>query len=248
MNSPRSFDVVLGGEQAGSYAAVLGGWLGIKQRWEVGTPQERAALLAEALRFGAEGLALVQQATTDSSPLVRRRALQLLWTAEQRDGYWLMDNLGTLRGHTKAVSGVILNRQGSAIISCGYDRTIRLWDRATQQMVNKLKDHSDLVTGIALSPDQETLVSSSRDRTVKIWHLPTGELRQTLTGHYGYVNSVAISPDGETIVTGSQDSTIKLWHLPTGAEIRTIKAHTNLVNAVPSVPTAKRSSVAVGTP
>lgn len=238
--APRSFDLVLGGKTTvENTAVVLGGRDAVYRRWSQGSPEERADALVGALKLGAEGLTLVQQATQDHCPVVRRRACQLLWTREKADSYWLMDHLVTLAGHTKAVSGIALHQGGNLMISCGYDRTIRIWERSTGKLLHKCKDHTDLVTAIVLSPDQRTLISASRDRTIRVWDIETGILERTITGHSGYVNSVAITPDGTTIVTGSQDSTIKLWQLSTGTELQTIKAHTNLVNAVALSPDGK---------
>jgi WD40 repeat protein len=50
---------------------------------------------------------------------------------------------GTLRaeltGHTETAYDVAFNPEGSAIFSCGYDGTLKVWDVQTGECVNTLR-------------------------------------------------------------------------------------------------------------
>ncbi len=78
-NHPRADDVVLGDQTPTPvHAGVLGGLLGVKQRLTSPAIEQRIAALAEALKYGEDGLELVVQALKDESGKVRRAALSLL--------------------------------------------------------------------------------------------------------------------------------------------------------------------------
>ncbi len=91
------------------------------------------------------------------------------------------------------------------------DRSIRLWNWASDGELRKLSGHVDYVYSVSFSPDGRTLASASYDETVRLWDVPTGQERAALRGHSGHVLSVAFSADGQTLISGSRDKTIRLW-------------------------------------
>lgn len=145
-----------------------------------------------------------------------------------------LDNglLYTLVPHFEAVNCVAITPNGQTLATASEDRTIKLWNLATQKLLSTLSGHTDGVKSIAISPDGKILASASADSTIKLWDLSTGELLHTLTGHSEWVKSVAISPDGKILVSGGQDKTIKLWKLQTGELLNTLTGHWDEVNAV----------------
>ncbi|ALF53910.1 serine/threonine protein kinase [Nostoc piscinale CENA21] len=138
----------------------------------------------------------------------------------------------TLTGHLNSVRFVIFTPDNKTLISASRDKTIKVWNLATGQLIRTLKGHTEGVSSVAISPNGQILVSGSRDKTIKVWNLATGQLIRTLEGHTEGVSSVAISPDGQILVSGSRDKTIKLWNLATGQLIRTLEGHTDWVSSV----------------
>ena len=61
-------------------------------------------------------------------------------------------------------------------MSCGLDRTIKLWDVVTKLELVSLEIHSKPVSSVSYSPDGLQLVSCSDDKTTKI--TPLGQLVQ----------------------------------------------------------------------
>ena len=111
------------------------------------------------------------------------------------------------------------------------DKTVKLWDAATGELVHTLSGHSHLVKSVAFSPDGRWVASGSDDETVKLWDAATGAEVRTLSGHSYGVNSVAFSPDGRWVACGSDDKMVKLWDAATGELVRTLSGHSHLVNS-----------------
>jgi WD40 repeat protein len=145
----------------------------------------------------------------------------------------------TLAAHTDSVWSVVLSHNGQTLVSASADKTIKVWNLKTSQVIRTLEGHTDIVRTIALSADGQTLVSGSGDQTMKIWNFQTGELMTTLTTDSGPVWSVAISHDGQMMVSGSEDGSIKVWNLYTGKILHTIKAHAGRVFSVAISPDGK---------
>ncbi|HEY9662970.1 MAG TPA: WD40 repeat domain-containing serine/threonine-protein kinase, partial [Allocoleopsis sp.] len=145
----------------------------------------------------------------------------------------------SLTGHTDTVWAIATHPDSNTIASGSFDKTIRLWDLQTGQLIRTFTGHRDAVRSVALSADGKTLVSGSGDKMIKVWDLATGKLRRTLMGHAGPVWTVALSPDAKTIVSGSYDGTIKLWDLNTGKLLHTLPEHYDSVWSVTVSPNGK---------
>jgi WD40 repeat protein len=139
------------------------------------------------------------------------------------------------------VISVAFSPDGTRVLSGGYERTIKLWDAATGELIRTFKGHSDLVSSVAFSPDGGAhVLSGSRDHTIKLWDAATGTLVRTFEGHSEEVTSVAFSPDGAHVLSGSSDATIKLWDIATGALIRTFGGHSTNVSSAAFSPDGGR--------
>ncbi len=144
-----------------------------------------------------------------------------------------------LTGHSKGVNSVAISPDGQTLVSGSDDKTIRVWNLHSGELLRTLRGHSgwviraDGVMSVAISSDEQTLGSGGGDdKTVRVWNLHSGELLRTFKGHKDWVRSVAISPDGNTIISGSDDKTIKVWNLQTGALLHTLARHEGFVISV----------------
>ncbi|MEO7732866.1 MAG: protein kinase [Kofleriaceae bacterium] len=110
------------------------------------------------------------------------------------------------------VGHVAVSPDGRRIAGGLSDRTVRLWDAGTGQVIDVLRGHSDLVMDVAFSPDGSELASASYDKTIRIWDLASKRHR-VLRGHTAPVNWVRWRGPAH-LATGSPDGTVRIWNVP----------------------------------
>lgn len=74
-----------------------------------------------------------------------------------------------IQAHDSNVNGLAFSPDDTRLVSCGRDRTVKLWSVATGDAMLTLGGHDGGVQMVAFSPDGRTLASASSDRTVKLW-------------------------------------------------------------------------------
>src|SRR6476661_6335751 len=138
----------------------------------------------------------------------------------------------TLPGHSSFVNSLAISPDGKILASGSWDKTIKIWDLETTELLGTLTGHSDRVNSVAISYDGKMLVSGSSDETIKFWNLHNGDLLWTLKGHSDNVNAVVFSPDGKILASGSSDATSKVWDVESGKLLRTLSGLNVGVNSV----------------
>ncbi|SNX87558.1 related to MET30 - involved in regulation of sulfur assimilation genes and cell cycle progression [Melanopsichium pennsylvanicum] len=137
-----------------------------------------------------------------------------------------------LTGHTDGIMCLQFNENLAhpafpVVITGSYDRTARIWNLETGEMLRVLEGHTRGVR--CLQFDEAKLITGSMDRTLKIWNWRTGALMRTLEGHTEGI--VCLHFNEDTLASGSADSNIKIWNFRTG-ECYTLRGHRDWVNAV----------------
>ena len=129
----------------------------------------------------------------------------------------------TLKGHAEAVESIAISSDGQTLVSGSWDKTIKIWNLTTSQLMRTLEGHKSSLTCVALSQDGQILVSSSWDKTVKIWDFHTGEVKYTWkiyeSEEFRIVDSLVISPDGQTLYTGTREGSTYFWDVNTAKEL-----------------------------
>ena len=93
-----------------------------------------------------------------------QRIQQLLSQAKQSKSTWLRPLtpsltspggrlLRTLKGHSDSVYAVAVTADGKQAISASRDKTLKLWDLATEEQLRTLKGHSWWVNAVAVMAD-----------------------------------------------------------------------------------------------
>lgn len=142
--------------------------------------------------------------------------------------------------HDAEVWSVTYSPDGKRIATASQDKTAKIWDAATGQLLLTLIGHSGSVNGIVYSPDGKRIATTSDDHTAKVWDADTGEELLTLSGHIDWIYRIAFSPDGTRLITSSNDKTAKVWDASTGQELLTFSNHGSPVFDVAFSPDGKR--------
>ena len=88
-----------------------------------------------------------------------------------------------LSGHSDYVRSVAWSPDGTKLASGSDDKTVRIWEAATDKQLWQLTGHQNRVISVHFSPDGKRLVSGSWDKTVMVWDPSTGEQLCQLKGH-----------------------------------------------------------------
>lgn len=117
----------------------------------------------------------------------------------------------TLEGHNSTVDGIAYSPDGTKLASVSRDRTVKIWDAASGQLLATLVGHRDMVFCVVFSPDGKTLVTAGNDADLRLWDVETWQPKAILKRRGGPVRSLAVSPDGKFLAVGSLN--VQLWHL-----------------------------------
>lgn len=100
------------------------------------------------------------------------------------------------------------------LVSCGQDKTVKMWDIRTGECKRTLTGHTDIVTCIAPYRDR-TFFTGSNDCTIGEWDGTTGKCIRVLKGHKHYVKCLCALAERRVpvIVSGSRDRTIVAWRI-----------------------------------
>ena len=81
-----------------------------------------------------------------------------------------------------SVNGCAFSPDGSTVLTCSHDATLKLWDVPSGECVCTFTGHVGTIYCVAVSPDGATALSGGNDGALKTWSLATGECLLTLEG------------------------------------------------------------------
>ncbi|KAI0807782.1 miller-Dieker lissencephaly protein [Fomes fomentarius] len=127
-------------------------------------------------------------------------------------------------------------RPGAYLATGSRDKTIKLWDTQSGQILRNLAGHDNWVRALVFHPTGKFLLSASDDYTIRVWELSTGRCMKTVQAHGHFVTCLAwgrqapaqsgepsAAPNGSSdakqeaekfvnvVASGSVDQTIKIW-------------------------------------
>ncbi|KAE8620082.1 hypothetical protein XENTR_v10010091 [Xenopus tropicalis] len=110
-----------------------------------------------------------------------------------------------------AVRAVRFNVDGNYCMTCGSDKTLKLWNPHKGTLLKTYSGHGYEVLDTAGSYDNSQMCSCSSDKTVILWDVAQGQVVRKFRGHAGKVNCVQFNEEATVIMSGSIDSSIRCW-------------------------------------
>jgi len=171
-------------------------------------------------------------------------------------------------GHTSEINSAQFSPDGKYIVSASGDKTAKIWEVSSGNLLYDLKGHTDYVRLAEFSPDGRYIVtaSASNDET-KIWEVSSGKLLQDLKGYTNQGTSAEFSPNGKIIVSerdftdaifevspqvtsaefspdgkyivSARDNTAKIWEVSSGKLLFDLKGHTSEISSAEISPDGK---------
>jgi serine/threonine protein kinase len=144
-------------------------------------------------------------------------------------------------GHTGAIENVAFTPDGTRLVTVSQDKTARVWDVPTGQVLKTLTGATDAIRGLAVLPDNRRAVTAGWGGSVRLWDLDEGVEIRRYVGHKGQVWWAACDADGKRLLTTGEDRTIRLWDIESGAELKKLTGHLDIVTAAVFLPDGRRA-------
>ncbi len=118
--------------------------------------------------------------------------------------------------HSNWITNLEFSRDGTRLVTTGWDPTARIWDARTGRLLIAPLRHRGRISGASLSADGRLVATASFDRTARVWDSTTGEAITPPLRHTGVMLTAVLTPDGQSVITGSEleGETLRLWRLP----------------------------------
>ena len=142
----------------------------------------------------------------------------------------------SLRGHENLIEMVAFAADGRTVISCGWDKQVRLWEvgqggDAWDEQVASLP-HSTHLFSTAITPNGKYLAVGGVGGFT-IWEKKADSGWEKRLEHLGVTHRcVAAASDNRTLAVGGADGTIRLWDVVSLKEIRVLTGFTDEVRSV----------------
>jgi WD40 repeat protein len=120
-----------------------------------------------------------------------------------------------LAGHTEAVWGIAFSPNSRRLVSCGDDRTVRIWDVSLSKECSSSTSGEAAYQSAAVSPDGKTLALGGGNG-VRLRALDDAKDIGRFQISEEYVTCVRFSPNGQLLAVSSRSGRVTLYEMSSG--------------------------------
>ena len=125
------------------------------------------------------------------------------------------------------------------LVSCsGFkDKTIKIWNSKTFELIKELAAHTNAIFHIDISISNGNLLSGSYDKSVKLWRIETGELLKSIQFEHPIYFVKMLNDDLMAVGIGNNvKGEIVLYNLSKSSIVKIISAHSSNVYRLKLLP------------
>ncbi|RHY80931.1 hypothetical protein DYB37_001605 [Aphanomyces astaci] len=115
--------------------------------------------------------------------------------------------------HKKTILALAVSSDSKFVASGGVDKILRVWDGASNELLESFKGHRDAISSLAFRKKAHMLFSGSYDRTVKHWNLTEMGYVETLFGHQNEITAIDCLQKDRVVSVG-RDASLRVWKIP----------------------------------
>ena len=143
-----------------------------------------------------------------------------------------------LTGHTAAVKCLAIFPDNLRLASGSDDKTIKLWQITTGELIRTLAGNTYSVSCLAILPENLLASGEFYQILVKIWNPETGELIRKLSYFGNNLFSLAVLPETNYLAAGIQsyDETILIWNYLEGQIVKKLAGHKLYTRSITCLP------------
>jgi WD40 repeat protein len=128
---------------------------------------------------------------------------------------------------------VSLSGDGKILATTAIDRTAKVWDATSNQLLATCPEKSPLLHA-CLVPDGQVLALATSQ--LRLWEASSGRLLADLTDpkdvRARFIEAVAFSSDGKRIACTGSPNTVRVWDVATRKQEATLIGHSDVVMAL----------------
>ncbi|CAJ0958813.1 unnamed protein product, partial [Mesorhabditis belari] len=134
----------------------------------------------------------------------------------------------------QAVRNVKYNVDGNYVLTCGSDKTIKLWNPNTGAHVSTFMGVGNEILDMASSSDNSQLAAGGLDKCVTVIDVETGKTVRKYRNHAAKVNVVCYNEESNCLLSGSMDTTVHVYDVRTKNE-KAIQIFNEATDAILSI-------------
>ncbi len=131
----------------------------------------------------------------------------------------------TLSGHTRPVFAVTFSPDDQQLVSAGADRTLKVWNAVSGELVRTLAHHTDAVHALAFRPESTYCASAGADQTVRVWQPAIGRMVRIVRHHDAAVFAVAWHPQGNHLFSAGEEGIVRIIDADSDQVLNSWQAH-----------------------